>query len=78
MTIEDRIAGVLSGALAVPFEQVDEAFSTESSDRWTSLAHLTVIMALEDEFAVTFADDEAVELLSLPAIREALAHKGVL
>jgi acyl carrier protein len=76
MTIDERIAMVLSGALSVPLEEVDDSFTPERTDRWTSLAHLTVIMALEEEFGVTFADDEAVELLSVPVIRDTLRGKG--
>ena len=51
--------------------EVANAWRTE---RWDSLRHMQLIMAIEDEFGVTFADDDIPNLLSLRAIRDTVGQ----
>lgn len=76
MSIDERITSVIADTLIVPAIEISETFSVESTDKWTSLAHLNLILGLEEEFGVSFSDDEAVELLSVPQIKATLHSKG--
>jgi acyl carrier protein len=40
----------------------------ESVDRWDSLAHVTLLVVLSEEFALEFSVDQFTELTSFPAI----------
>ena len=44
--------------------------SPESIERWDSLKHMQLIMALEDELGVQFPDDAIPELVSYGAIEQ--------
>jgi acyl carrier protein len=77
MTIDERIANVIAVVFALPQSEINEHFTHDSTDKWTSLAHLTLILALEEEFHTTFSDQEAVEMLSFKLIRVTLQDKGV-
>ncbi len=43
--------------------------------QWTSLAHVRLILTLEERFGVAFADDQVVEMVSVGGILAALDHR---
>ena len=49
--------------------------SPETVPAWDSVQHLSLILALEQEFSVRFAPDEIEEAVSLGAILELLRRK---
>jgi acyl carrier protein len=59
----------------VPIEQLDDDSSPDTVANWDSLKHMNLILALEEEFAVAFSDDEVVEMLSVKSIVEILSKK---
>ncbi len=44
---------------------------------WTSVAHLSLILELEKQFGVAFANDEIAALGTTSAILDALSRKGI-
>ncbi len=46
--------------------------SPESVERWDSLKHMQLILAIEDEFDITFSDDDIPNLLSTRAIEDSV------
>lgn len=66
-TTSERIAAILAEILGIPVEAAAKA-NRETVGEWDSVAHVNVIFALEDEFGVTFAEEQMSELDSIPAI----------
>jgi len=62
--------------MEVPLEQLNEESSPDNVKNWDSLKHMNLILALEEEFDVSFSDEEIVELLSVEIIVETLKEKG--
>ena len=60
----------------VDADSITGASTPENVDRWDSLRHMQLILALEDEFGVTIADDAIPDLLSIGAIEEGLQASG--
>lgn len=56
-TIEKRIYGILSSVLDM---QVDENshLCMESCEQWSSLAHIDIVMSVEEEFGICFKSDD--------------------
>ena len=54
-----------------------EADSQEPIEGWDSLAHVQLMLAVEDEFGVTLTTDEMAKMTSVPAILEVVARKDV-
>ena len=67
--IEGRLRGILASVLEVPVEEIPEDASTDSIEAWDSLAHMNLILAVEDAFGVTIPDEEAADLTSIPLLR---------
>jgi acyl carrier protein len=72
-----RICDAIAAAFTLePFEVAEDA-STQSLAAWTSVAHLRLMAALEEEFAIELTTDEMIEMTGVAAIRETLARRGV-
>ncbi len=68
--MQERIKVVMAQIFNVDIDTITEESSPESIDRWDSLKHMQLILAIEDEFDITFSDDEIPNLLSTSAIEE--------
>ena len=49
--------------------------STETVENWDSLNHITLIVAIEEEFGVCFAPEEAIELTGSTQLEAAIEAK---
>ena len=60
---KDRLFMIVSQVMDVPLEEVDETSSPDTVEDWDSLRHMNLILALEEEFDITFSDEEIPERL---------------
>ncbi len=74
---EERLKTTLAQALGCPAASIVETSSTDTVESWNSLAHLNLILALEEEFQVRFLPAETTEMLSYSAIRDTLVRHNV-
>jgi acyl carrier protein len=70
--MQDRIKAVMAQIFNVDIGAINAESSPENVERWDSLRHMQLIMAIEDEFGVTFSDDEIPDLLSLSLIENSV------
>ena len=63
-----RIRKVLASVLGISIDRIHDDSSVETVEEWDSLKQINLIMALEEEFSVTFEDDDVMELTSLDRI----------
>lgn len=70
-SLNGRLAGLVAQVLDLPAADVHEA-SADSTPGWDSLAHLRLLMAIEEEYGVSFSPDEITELDSVKGIGDAL------
>lgn len=73
----DRLHNVVSQVLGVSIEALTDTDSPDTIESWDSLAHINLVLALEAEYGLSFSPDEAVELLSVAAIRKFLIKRGL-
>ena len=74
--LNERISKIMGQVLNVPADQIDGNTSPDTHEQWDSLRHMNLIMALEEEFAVSFSEDEIVNMLTVDAIRGVLGKKA--
>lgn len=71
------MAEVIKQVMALVFQidadTIDAATSPETVERWDSLKHMQLVMALEDELGIEFPDETIPELLSFAAIERQVA-----
>jgi acyl carrier protein len=73
--MKERVFQTVSQVLGVPLEQVTEQSSPETVESWDSLKHMNLILALEEQFGVSFTDDEIMSMLSVELILGVLSAR---
>jgi len=75
--VELRLKTVLSNILSVPQESISDDSSPDTIEKWDSVSHMNVVLALEEEFDISFSDVQIVEMLNYGLIRETMKELGV-
>jgi acyl carrier protein len=71
----DRVRRIISQVMKVPIKQINTHSSPDNIENWDSISHMNLVLALEEEFKVSFSDEEIVELLNVEIILETLRGK---
>jgi acyl carrier protein len=74
--LEARVIGLIGRELDVPEGSITPATVSGDVERWDSLGHLQVCMALEAEFGISPELEELAELDSVAAIVDYLRDVG--
>lgn len=80
MTPEERQATIrrtMAAVLGAPESAINEDSSTDNIKGWDSVAHLNLIMALEEAFGTSFSPEETMDMTSVKLIRLVLEEKGL-
>jgi acyl carrier protein len=73
--VEKKVFQVIASVMNVPESAVNASSSPQNIERWDSLKHMNLILALEDEFRVQFTDAEIVDMTVASKIIETLKEK---
>ena len=74
--LEARVIGLVGRELGVPEGAITSATSSADIEKWDSLGHLQVCMALEAEFGISPELEELAELDSVAAIVDYVQDAG--
>lgn len=69
-TDSNQLLDLMALVLRLDRSAVSMETSMDNTGEWDSLRHLSVILALEDEFKVRIPDDEVQHLISVSLIHE--------
>ena len=72
--LQQRVRTIVSNIMTIPVESVSMESSPDSVESWTSVRHMNLVLALEQEFGVQFDDEQVVRMLSVEQIAEELAR----
>ena len=69
MLDEARLKQIISTVLNTPAENINSDTSMDTIEKWDSLQHMNLVLALEDAFEIIIPDDEAANITSYPLIK---------
>jgi acyl carrier protein len=72
--IAQKVTQVLYNLFSAPSGSLTLESSPDTVEGWDSLQHLNLIVALEEEFGISFTETQMVEMLSVGLIVEILAE----
>lgn len=79
--MNETIQRIAADVFEVPGDRIEASSSPDTIETWDSLHHLTLVLALEQEFGVQFTPEEIEQLLSVELVaalvEEKLALSGV-
>lgn len=64
-----KLKEVISNVLGVSTEEINDDSSPDNIEKWDSLSHINLVMALESEFNVELSPEDAMDMLSVKLIR---------
>lgn len=70
--MKNKVFGIISKVMEVPVDEINEDSSPDTLEKWDSLQHMTLILAFEEEFDVSFTDTEIVDMINVKVIMEKL------
>lgn len=75
--MEEKLKNVLADVFKIDAQSIDENTSVDNVEKWESLTHLNLVLALEDSFNITFSEEQTVEILNYSLIKLVLQEHGV-
>jgi acyl carrier protein len=73
--MENKIKNVMSSVFDVNVNEILEDTNPDSLDNWDSMAHMNLIVGLEEEFNILFDEDEITEMLNFKLICLIISEK---
>ncbi len=78
MSNELKLKEVFKNIFQIDVSLIDDETSVDTVEKWDSLKHLNLVLALEEAFNITFTEEESVEIMSYPLIKAVLSDHGVI
>lgn len=73
---EDQVVAVFARVLGIPTNSINDDLRYATIPQWDSIAHMSVVAALEDAFGVMIDMDEVIDMSSVGKAREILRKHG--
>jgi acyl carrier protein len=77
-TVNNDLHQLIANALRIPAASVNADTAMETTPAWDSLAHMDLIVTIEERYAIQLSPDDMVAMRSVGAISSLLQGKGVL
>ncbi len=74
--VEQRIKEIMSVILQLDPRRIDEGTAMDSTPKWDSANHISLVLALEEEFSIAFDVDEIERMVSFAEIVRTVATKA--
>ncbi len=74
---EHKLKEVLARIFNVDVNTITEDASPDTIENWDSLRHMSLVLAIEEEFGIELTDDQVVEILSFKLIKIVLKEHGI-
>ena len=68
MNILIQIKKIISDVLNVSISDLEMGSSPDNTKNWDSIKHMDIIASLEEEFSITFDEEEIFEMMNLEII----------
>jgi len=73
--MKNKIKNIMSTVFEIDEIEISDDISAGNFEKWDSLRHMNLIMALEDEFGISFSEEEMITMMSLKKILKAIDEK---
>ena len=73
--MENKIKNVMSAIFNVDINDINEESSPDNIDNWDSMAHMNLIVGLEEEFNLIFGETEITEMMNFKLICLIISEK---
>lgn len=75
--MNDKLRQIIADATGADLATIGADAAMGTLAEWDSIAHLNIVMSVEQAFGVKFSAEETLELNSIPALAAALQQRGL-
>ena len=75
--MNDKLFQILADTLGVDAASLSDTTSMDNTQQWDSVAHLNLMLSLEQACGMRFTPEELMQMRSVAAIREIFAVHGL-
>ena len=68
---------IFADSLAINLSDISDALTYQSIPQWDSVAHMTLIAAVEDEYGIMLDTDDIIDMSSVAKVKAILQKYGV-
>ena len=76
MTTEERLKVIFSTVMSISIDSVVPDSSPNSVPSWTSLRHMNLISAVEEEFSISLDFDEVATVVQYQLLQQIVCQKA--
>ena len=73
----NKLKQVLADVFKIDIQTINNETSVDNVEKWDSLNHLNLVLALEEAFDISFTEEQTIEILNYPLIKLVLQEHGV-
>ena len=73
--MDKKLKKIFSKIIGIKESSIKQSTSPKNTKKWDSLAHMNLIMALENELKIKFTDNEITEMLTFELVKEIITNK---
>ena len=73
--MDKKLKKIFSKIIGIKESSIKKSTSPKNTKKWDSLAHMNLIMALENELKIKFTDNEITEMLTFELVHEIIINK---
>ncbi len=73
--LDERLRQIFSDLFGVPSKNIEYASNPDSLTRWDSVAHVKLIVTLEEEFSVEIPPEDQVDMLTFELVGDILTEQ---
>lgn len=74
---EEKLRDIFAEVLHLPLSEINDAVAYDQTKGWDSIAHMSLIAALDTAFAIMLDTDDVIDMSSFGKARSILGKYGV-
>jgi len=74
---EERLIELLAKVFEIDRAEVNENSSPDTIEKWDSLHHMSLIVALEETFQIELTEEQTLDILNYQLIKITLQEHGI-
>lgn len=75
--MNEKLRAIFTSTLGIQAGAVVDEMSMDNTPAWDSVAHLNLVLSIEQEFGLQFSPEDFMRMQSLGAIKSMLVERGV-
>ena len=75
--MHEKLRRIVADTLGINAAEIRDETAMENTPTWDSIAHLNLVMSIEQEFGIQLTPEEMLELSSIEKIERKLSSSGI-